>query len=58
MLARVRAYNGVASLLGAGFRVTALSECSPRPERFADEHDELTRRRRIPLFLLLAGERP
>jgi SAM-dependent methyltransferase len=47
----------VGSLQGAGFRLTALSECEPRPERFGDEPDELARRSRIPLFLLLAGER-
>jgi SAM-dependent methyltransferase len=47
----------VCSLQRAGFRLTALSECEPRPERFGDEHEELSRRRRIPLFLLLAGER-
>ena len=47
----------VASFQLAGFRVTTLSECAPRPERFGDEHDELAHRRRIPLFALLAGER-
>lgn len=39
----------------AGFALTALSECAPRPERFAGDETELVRRRRIPLFLLLAG---
>jgi SAM-dependent methyltransferase len=47
----------VSSFQRAGFRLTALSECEPRPERFGGEDDELARRRRIPLFLLLAGER-
>jgi SAM-dependent methyltransferase len=47
----------VASLQRAGFRLTALSECAPRPERFGDEYDELDRRRRIPLFLVVAGDR-
>jgi SAM-dependent methyltransferase len=47
----------VGSLQGAGFRLTALSECEPRPERFGDEHDELDRMSRIPLILLLAGDR-
>jgi SAM-dependent methyltransferase len=47
----------LSSFQRAGFRVTALSECAPRPERFGDELAELERRRRIPLFLLLAGER-
>jgi hypothetical protein len=44
----------VAALLGAGFTLTALRECAPRPERF-DSAAELARRRRIPLFLLVAG---
>jgi SAM-dependent methyltransferase len=47
----------VSSFQRAGFRVTALSECAPRPERFGDALAEHARRRRIPLFLLLAGER-
>ena len=47
----------VASFQAAGFRLTTLSECPPRPERFGDQHDELARRTRMPLFLLLAGER-
>ena len=47
----------VTSFLGAGFTLTALSECAPRPERFAGDAAELTRRSRIPLFLLLAGTR-
>jgi len=40
----------------AGFRLTALSECAPRVERFAGDESELVRRRRVPLFLLLAGD--
>ena len=52
----VEAY--VAAFGRAGFRLTALSECAPRPERFGGDDDaELARRRRMPLFLLLAGER-
>jgi SAM-dependent methyltransferase len=47
----------VASFQRAGFRLTVLSECAPRPERFGDEDEELARRMRIPLFLLVAGER-
>lgn len=47
----------VASFQRAGFGLTALSECPPRAERFGDDLEELARRRRIPLFLLLAGER-
>jgi SAM-dependent methyltransferase len=47
----------VASLIRAGFELTRLSECPPRPERFGDDAAELARRRRIPLFLLLAAAR-
>jgi hypothetical protein len=47
----------VASFQRVGFRLTALSGCPPRPERFGDDVGELVRRRRIPLFLLLLGER-
>lgn len=46
----------VTALHAAGFTVTGLRECDPQPDRF-DNDDELTRRRRIPLFLLLAGTR-
>jgi SAM-dependent methyltransferase len=46
----------VCALLTAGFTLTTLSECEPDPTRFA-KPEELTRRRRIPLFLLLAATR-
>lgn len=46
----------VVAVQRAGFRLTALSECAPRLERFGDDRAELSRRRRIPLFLLLSGE--
>jgi SAM-dependent methyltransferase len=53
-----RTVEGYVAAFGrAGFRLTALSECAPRPERFGGDDAELARRRRIPLFLLLAGER-
>jgi SAM-dependent methyltransferase len=45
----------VTALQGAGFALTDLRECAPRPERFRAGEAELARRRRIPLFLLLAG---
>ncbi|WP_327084939.1 class I SAM-dependent methyltransferase [Nonomuraea sp. NBC_01738] len=48
----------VAALTGAGFALTALRECAPRPERFHGNQAELARRRRVPLFLLLAGRLP
>ena len=47
----------VTALQEAGFALTALRECAPRPERFAGDEAELARRRRIPMFLLLAGAR-
>jgi SAM-dependent methyltransferase len=47
----------VTALHHAGFRISHLSECEPRDERFAGDGAEIERRRRIPLFLLLAGER-
>ena len=47
----------VAAFAGAGFALTALSECEPRRELFAGDADEYARRLRIPLFLLLAGRR-
>jgi len=37
----------------AGLTLTALRECEPVPERFDGHADELARRRRVPLFLLL-----
>lgn len=45
----------VASLLRAGFRLDSLSECEPVRERFGDDEAEHARRRRVPLFLLLAA---
>jgi SAM-dependent methyltransferase len=47
----------VSILERAGFTLTELSECAPRPERFDGDTTELARRRRIPLFLLLAARR-
>jgi hypothetical protein len=44
------------SLLGAGLSLTALRECEPVAERFGGDGAELARRRRVPLFLLLAGQ--
>lgn len=45
----------VDAVVGAGFRLTALSECEPVAELFEGDVDELRRRRRVPLFLLLAA---
>jgi SAM-dependent methyltransferase len=44
----------VAELGRAGFELTALRECAPQRQRFTDA-GEYARRRRIPLFLLLAA---
>ena len=41
----------------AGFQLAGLREAAPQPEHFADPA-EYQRRRRIPLFLLLAATRP
>jgi cyclopropane fatty-acyl-phospholipid synthase-like methyltransferase len=43
------------ALRTAGFTVTALRECAPARGAFDDNADEYARRRRIPLFLLLAA---
>jgi SAM-dependent methyltransferase len=47
----------VTALQRAGFTLSTLGECPPRPERFGSGSAELDRRRRIPMFLLLAGAR-
>ncbi|MEM7092391.1 MAG: class I SAM-dependent methyltransferase [Actinomycetota bacterium] len=43
---------------GAGFQLDRLSECPPAAERFGNDQDELARRRRVPLILLLSWRRP
>jgi SAM-dependent methyltransferase len=45
----------VGALHDAGFSLDVLSECEPRPELLVDDAEELARRRRVPLMLLLAG---
>lgn len=45
------------ALTDAGFRLTTLSECEPVAPLFEGDVNELRRRRRVPLFLLLAGSR-
>jgi hypothetical protein len=50
--------NYVAAMTRAGLTVTSLRECEPDPARFDGDTDELTRRRRVPLFLLLNGRAP
>ena len=46
------------ALLDAGFALTWLEECAPVPAAFGGDADELARRRRVPLFLLLEGSVP
>lgn len=46
------------SLQRAGFQVESLREAMPRPEFFGDDQETYQRRRRIPLFLILAGQKP
>lgn len=48
----------VTALRDAGFSLTALRECAPNEERFEGDVNELARRRRIPMFLLLSGTAP
>jgi SAM-dependent methyltransferase len=48
----------VRALLAAGFALTGLGECGPRAREFAGLGAEYARRRRVPLFLMLAGARP
>lgn len=40
-----------------GFRLDSLSECEPRAELLAGDADELGRRRRVPLMLLVSATR-
>lgn len=47
----------VAALRAAGFALEDLREAEPRPERFADPA-EFARRRRVPLFLVVAARKP
>ncbi|GAA3113091.1 methyltransferase [Streptosporangium carneum] len=47
----------VTALTRAHFAITSLRECAPRHDRFDGDVAELARRRRVPLFLLLAGSR-
>jgi SAM-dependent methyltransferase len=47
----------VVALLDAGFTLDALSECEPDPAKLAHQPDELARRRRAPLIVLLSAHR-
>ncbi|MBE1589365.1 class I SAM-dependent methyltransferase [Nonomuraea angiospora] len=47
----------VVALTRSGFALSSLRECAPCEDRFNGDADELARRRRVPLFLLLSGMR-
>lgn len=47
----------VEAILRAGFTLTALRECGPSEDLFDGNRAEFQRRRRVPLFLLLAAQR-
>jgi len=50
--------NYFTAISRAGLTVTSLRECEPDAARFEGDADELTRRRRVPLFLLLNARAP
>jgi hypothetical protein len=43
----------VTAVTEAGLTLTALRECQPQPTRFDGHTEELARRQRVPLFLLV-----
>lgn len=45
------------AVLEAGFTLEAVSECEPDQRRLSDDPDELARRRRVPLVLLVSARR-
>jgi SAM-dependent methyltransferase len=47
----------LSALSEAGFTLIRLRECEPAPDRFGGNLAELERRRRVPAFLLLHGQR-
>lgn len=48
----------IAAVLAAGFTLEAVSECAPDPALLADAPEELARRRRVPVILLVSARRP
>ena len=48
----------VLALQRSGLNFVSLRECEPDQFRLADQLDELERRRRVPLMMLLHGQRP
>jgi SAM-dependent methyltransferase len=49
--------NYFVGLQRAGFGVESLREAEPQPERFKEDDDTYQRRKRIPLFLIMAGQK-
>lgn len=49
--------NYFMGLQGAGFRVESLREAEPQRQHFASDDATYQRRRRIPLFLMLSGQK-
>ena len=49
--------NYFVSLQRAGFLVESLREAEPRPEQFENDDETYRRRKRIPLFLMMAGQK-
>jgi SAM-dependent methyltransferase len=47
----------ISAVLAAGFIVEAVSECAPDPSLLADASEELARRRRVPVILLVSALR-
>jgi SAM-dependent methyltransferase len=47
----------MASLQHAGFMIQSLCEAKPRAEEFGDDLDTYQRRKRIPLFLIIASQK-
>jgi SAM-dependent methyltransferase len=49
--------NYFISLQRAGFLVESLREAEPQYEQFGNDHETYQRRKRIPLFLIMAGQK-
>ena len=49
--------NYIVSLQRAGFFVESLREAEPQPEPFGNDRETYQRRKRIPLFLIMAGRK-
>jgi SAM-dependent methyltransferase len=49
--------NYFVSLQRAGFFIERLREAEPQAEQFANDHETYQRRKRIPLFLIMAGQK-